>query len=151
MGKAPFTVKPQNSQAPSARGGVDSAAWSRRLAAGVTAGACRRGAMSGWENEFGEPRDAEINQEDCWEVISAYFDEKGLVRQQVSLLRTWPPPRWPHVELCHGVACVVSRHRSTQFAPLRLKPCAAMACRVSLASAVRLPTSTPHKHSPARR
>mmetsp|Transcript_21357 Transcript_21357/g.45851 ORF Transcript_21357/g.45851 Transcript_21357/m.45851 type:complete len:1170 (-) Transcript_21357:261-3770(-) len=25
----------------------------------------------------------EINQEDCWEVISAYFDEKGLVRQQL--------------------------------------------------------------------
>ena len=24
-----------------------------------------------------------INQEDCWEVISAYFEEKGLVRQQV--------------------------------------------------------------------
>ena len=25
----------------------------------------------------------EITQEDCWEVISAYFDEKGLVRQQL--------------------------------------------------------------------
>ena len=24
-----------------------------------------------------------INQEDCWEVISAYFEEKGLVRQQL--------------------------------------------------------------------
>ena len=27
-----------------------------------------------------------INQEDCWEVISAYFEEKGLVRQQVQSL-----------------------------------------------------------------
>ena len=26
-----------------------------------------------------------INQEDCWEVISAYFEEKGLVRQQVMM------------------------------------------------------------------
>ena len=24
-----------------------------------------------------------INQEDCWQVITAYFDEKGLVRQQL--------------------------------------------------------------------
>ena len=24
-----------------------------------------------------------INQEDCWEIISAYFEEKGLVRQQL--------------------------------------------------------------------
>jgi len=45
--------------------------------------------MSGWEDDFGEGENAEINQEDCWEVISAYFDEKGLVRQQVSLLCTW--------------------------------------------------------------
>ena len=27
--------------------------------------------------------DDPINPQDCWEVISAYFDEKGLVRQQV--------------------------------------------------------------------
>ena len=27
--------------------------------------------------------DGVINQEDCWEVISAYFEEKGLVRQQL--------------------------------------------------------------------
>ena len=27
--------------------------------------------------------DSPINQEDCWEVISAYFEEKGLVRQQL--------------------------------------------------------------------
>ena len=39
-----------------------------------------------------------INQEDCWEVISAYFEEKGLVRQQV--LNSTPfPARMtrPHV------------------------------------------------------
>ena len=33
----------------------------------------------GADDEAGE----EINQEDVWEVISAYFDEKGLVRQQL--------------------------------------------------------------------
>ena len=38
------------------------------------------------EDEFHD--DADINQEDCWEIISAYFDEKGLVRQQV-----WRAPR----------------------------------------------------------
>ena len=27
--------------------------------------------------------DEEITQEDAWSVISAYFDEKGLVRQQL--------------------------------------------------------------------
>lgn len=27
--------------------------------------------------------DEEITQEDAWTVISAYFDEKGLVRQQI--------------------------------------------------------------------
>ena len=27
--------------------------------------------------------EAEISQEDAWAVISAYFDEKGLVRQQL--------------------------------------------------------------------
>lgn len=27
--------------------------------------------------------DAEISQEDAWAVISAYFEEKGLVRQQL--------------------------------------------------------------------
>ena len=27
--------------------------------------------------------DAEIQQEDAWAVISAYFEEKGLVRQQL--------------------------------------------------------------------
>ena len=31
---------------------------------------------------YGEEDEA-INQEDCWEVISAYFEEKGLVRQQL--------------------------------------------------------------------
>ena len=34
--------------------------------------------------EYDEDGDEDnINQEDCWEVISAYFEEKGLVRQQV--------------------------------------------------------------------
>ena len=33
-----------------------------------------------------EYEDVPINQEDCWEVISAYFEEKGLVRQQVRRL-----------------------------------------------------------------
>ena len=34
--------------------------------------------------EYEEDGDEDnINQEDCWEVISAYFEEKGLVRQQV--------------------------------------------------------------------
>ena len=36
-----------------------------------------------------EPEDiidaeAEISQEDAWAVISAYFDEKGLVRKQLN-------------------------------------------------------------------
>jgi DNA-directed RNA polymerase II subunit RPB2 len=26
---------------------------------------------------------AEITQEDCWQVISSFFEEKGLVRQQL--------------------------------------------------------------------
>ena len=25
----------------------------------------------------------EISQEDCWDVIKAFFEEKGLVRQQI--------------------------------------------------------------------
>ena len=33
--------------------------------------------MMDWEE------DEEITQEDAWSVISAYFDEKGLVRQQL--------------------------------------------------------------------
>ena len=33
-----------------------------------------------------------INQEDCWEVISAYFEEKGLVRQQVLAAELNPLP-----------------------------------------------------------
>jgi hypothetical protein len=31
--------------------------------------------------------DDDINQEDSWAVISAYFEEKGLVRQQVVMSR----------------------------------------------------------------
>ena len=30
-----------------------------------------------------EDDDSEFTQEDCWTVISAFFDEKGLVRQQL--------------------------------------------------------------------
>uniref|UniRef100_A0A7S3B0D6 DNA-directed RNA polymerase subunit beta n=1 Tax=Haptolina ericina TaxID=156174 RepID=A0A7S3B0D6_9EUKA len=30
-----------------------------------------------------DEEDEEINQEDCWELITAYFEEKGLVRQQL--------------------------------------------------------------------
>lgn len=30
-----------------------------------------------------EDDDAEFTQEDCWNVISSFFDEKGLVRQQL--------------------------------------------------------------------
>ena len=48
----------------------------------------------------------EINQEDCWELITAYFDEKGLVRQQVpthrpgTLAPTIGPRAFrPHVEV----------------------------------------------------
>ena len=36
-----------------------------------------------WRAEAGAQNDEDINQEDCWEVISAYFEEKGLVRQQL--------------------------------------------------------------------
>eukprot|EP00964_Phaeocystis_antarctica_P071398 scaffold43559_cov92-Phaeocystis_antarctica.AAC.2 len=35
------------------------------------------------EHEEDGGEEDNINQEDCWEVISAYFEEKGLVRQQV--------------------------------------------------------------------
>ena len=41
-----------------------------------------RVAMEYVEEDGGE--EDNINQEDCWEVISAYFEEKGLVRQQVA-------------------------------------------------------------------
>ncbi|KAL0305744.1 UNVERIFIED_CONTAM: DNA-directed RNA polymerase II subunit RPB2 [Sesamum radiatum] len=34
-------------------------------------------------NEEEEDEDEEITQEDAWPVISAYFEEKGLVRQQL--------------------------------------------------------------------
>ena len=32
---------------------------------------------------YEEDEDEEIGQEDAWAVISAYFEEKGLVRQQL--------------------------------------------------------------------
>ncbi|KAJ6367729.1 hypothetical protein OIU78_000315, partial [Salix suchowensis] len=35
------------------------------------------------EPEEDEDADEEITQEDAWAVISAYFEEKGLVRQQL--------------------------------------------------------------------
>ncbi|KAK4799955.1 hypothetical protein SAY86_025320 [Trapa natans] len=35
------------------------------------------------EQEFHEAEEDEISQEDAWAVISAYFEEKGLVRQQL--------------------------------------------------------------------
>lgn len=34
-------------------------------------------------NFDGEAEDEEITQEDCWTVISCFFAEKGLVRQQL--------------------------------------------------------------------
>jgi DNA-directed RNA polymerase II subunit RPB2 len=33
--------------------------------------------------DYDEEADGEITQEDCWTVISSFFDEKGLVRQQL--------------------------------------------------------------------
>lgn len=41
------------------------------------------GDTTGDEGEFGSGLDEEIAQEDAWVVISAFFDEKGLVRQQL--------------------------------------------------------------------
>ena len=34
-------------------------------------------------DEDDEEDDSEFTQEDCWTVISSFFDEKGLVRQQL--------------------------------------------------------------------
>ena len=31
----------------------------------------------------GDEWSEEISQEDCWDVIKAFFEEKGLVRQQL--------------------------------------------------------------------
>ena len=42
--------------------------------------------------EGGGGEEDNINQEDCWEVISAYFEEKGLVRQQVVAAKLKPLP-----------------------------------------------------------
>lgn len=36
-----------------------------------------------YEQEYNEEEEEEITQEDAWAVISAYFEEKGLVRQQL--------------------------------------------------------------------
>ena len=57
--------------------------------------------------EYEEDGDEDnINQEDCWEVISAYFEEKGLVRQQVPCsqaqtpsLQGWIGPMFARVSL----------------------------------------------------
>ena len=35
------------------------------------------------ENEYNDDDDEDITQEDAWAVISSYFEEKGLVRQQL--------------------------------------------------------------------
>lgn len=35
------------------------------------------------EEEDEDEEDQEFTQEDCWTVISSFFDEKGLVRQQL--------------------------------------------------------------------
>jgi DNA-directed RNA polymerase II subunit RPB2 len=39
--------------------------------------------MYGGDEEEYDEEDEEITQEDAWAVISAYFEEKGLVRQQL--------------------------------------------------------------------
>ncbi|PWA40858.1 DNA-directed RNA polymerase II second largest chain [Artemisia annua] len=40
--------------------------------------------MGGDEGEeYGEDEEEDITQEDAWAVISSYFEEKGLVRQQL--------------------------------------------------------------------
>lgn len=36
-----------------------------------------------YDRHYGGGEDEEITQEDAWSVISAYFEEKGLVRQQL--------------------------------------------------------------------
>lgn len=35
------------------------------------------------DDEEDEDEDQEFTQEDCWTVITSFFDEKGLVRQQL--------------------------------------------------------------------
>lgn len=40
-------------------------------------------AMYGGDEEEFDEEEEEITQEDAWAVISAYFEEKGLVRQQL--------------------------------------------------------------------
>ena len=41
------------------------------------------GAGKGVEYEDGDEYSEEITQEDCWDVIRAFFEEKGLVRHQL--------------------------------------------------------------------
>ena len=39
--------------------------------------------MTGIQYDDEEEEEEEFTQEDCWNVISSFFDEKGLVRQQL--------------------------------------------------------------------
>ncbi|GJM86748.1 hypothetical protein PR202_ga02638 [Eleusine coracana subsp. coracana] len=62
----------------------------RRTTRGVTAGG---GTGTRWDEDMegdGDLRErgGDHTQEDAWAVISAYFEEKGLVRQQLDLLST---------------------------------------------------------------
>ena len=60
-----------------------------------------------YEEEDGDEED-NINQEDCWEVISAYFEEKGLVRQQVLAAKLKPLPCKADSAL-RSLACIAAR------------------------------------------
>ena len=60
-----------------------------------------------YEEADGDEED-NINQEDCWEVISAYFEEKGLVRQQVLAAKLKPLPCKADSAL-RSLACIAAR------------------------------------------
>ena len=65
--------------------------------------------MDDYEHDY-EDGSNTINQEDCWEVISAYFEEKGLVRQQVGRAapagRADAPPPVSSAECSSLVRCM---------------------------------------------
>ena len=61
---------------------VESFVGAQRRASAASPLNSRQRVVMEYEEEDGDEED-NINQEDCWEVISAYFEEKGLVRQQV--------------------------------------------------------------------
>ncbi|OMJ26672.1 DNA-directed RNA polymerase II subunit 2, partial [Smittium culicis] len=42
------------------------------------------GDYQGEGDEIADEEDSEITQEDCWSIITRYFDENGLVRQQIA-------------------------------------------------------------------